>query len=282
MKKLLLLSQVSWLCFIFMNQSFSEEIQINTMNYSSCEIFPFDKLENITRMKWTGSVRLLSDTSLVRIILTSQDAPDYMIFEAYPLIVDDSQIDINAGCDETCYLNQVDPVSVKIQIINAELSLKSLFYYSDPQDNLPQLQYEAKRYRDEEKVDKMNSRIPEFGMQWQASDNNIVSQYYYQKKDMFGEVYNLEGFEYYHDGVFEFSGRQEYPRVSPDLVWNFDWRDRHGANDSLSPYWNGDFQNTGWLTRAKQQGSCQSCWAFASVGLTEALANLYTAVFFEL
>jgi hypothetical protein len=176
MKKYVLLLLVSLFFFIFMNQSFSEELEINTMIYSSCEIFPFEKLEKITGIKWSGSIRLLSDTSLVRIILTSQDAPDYMIFEAYPLIVDNSQVDVNEGCDETCYLNQVDPVSVKIQIINAELNFKSLFYYSDFHDNLPQMQYDVKRSRDWQKVDKMNSRIPDYDMKWVAADNDIVAK----------------------------------------------------------------------------------------------------------
>jgi hypothetical protein len=198
-----------------------------------------------------------------------------MIFEAYPLIVDDSHIDINAGCDETCYLNQVDPVSVKIQIINAELNFKSLFYYSDFHDNLPQMQYDVKRSRDWQKIDKMNSRIPDYNMKWVADDNDIVAKYYYEKKEMFGEAYYLCGFEYYKAGLFEYNKYFPNPKVDPNLVRSFDWRNRHGANDPASDYWDGDYLGTGWFTSVKNQ-TLGTCWAFSAASLTEVISNLYS------
>jgi hypothetical protein len=121
----------------------------------------------------------------------------------------------------------------------------------------------------------MNQRIPIFNMNWTAGDNYIVALYYEQKRQMFGDGYNLRGFDYYDGGVFEFLGHSEYPKVNSNWVKHFDWRERHGANDSLSLYWDGDILGTGWLTSVKDQGKYGTCWAFSAVGLTEVMANLF-------
>ncbi|MBW2984137.1 S8 family serine peptidase, partial [Candidatus Woesearchaeota archaeon] len=44
------------------------------------------------------------------------------------------------------------------------------------------------------------------------------------------------------------------------LPYHFDWRNAYGEN---------------WVTSAKHQGGCGSCWAFASVGVAEAALNIY-------
>jgi hypothetical protein len=258
---------------------YSQEIKIDSTFNSSFDLFPFEQIENISGINVEGDVHLNSDTSLVRVILKDDNGFQYMIFETYPLICPNLYINFNDSCDETCYLEQLNPYSIIIQVIDATLNLKSFYYSADPKENASEERYQAKRSADAEKIEMMNQLIPSYNMSWMAGDNEIVASYYEQKRNMFGDGYNLRGYEYYSEGVFEFLGHSTYPKVDPEMVWEFDWRNHHGVNDSLSPYWNGDLDKAGWLTGAKKQGPvcANSCWAFAAIGVTEAIANLYSA-----
>lgn len=206
-----------------------------------------------------------------------------MLYEAYPLIVTDLDFSVSEVCDETCFLEESRPYSLKIQLVDAAVTLMSIYYDEQAVENPPAMQYAAKRAMDEEKIDMMNDRISDYRMHWTAGDNDLVALYHHEKGVMFGEGYNLLGFEYYHSGVFEFLGHRNYPKADPDLVRRFDWRKRHNANVPGTPYWDQDTLSTGWLTSVKDQGKlCKSCWAFASIGTVEALTNLFTTFHFDL
>ncbi|MBP6872815.1 MAG: T9SS type A sorting domain-containing protein [Bacteroidales bacterium] len=198
-----------------------------------------------------------------------------MVLEAYPLICPEIDFTVQDHCDETCALDMINPASVIIQIIDATLDLKSFSYETEAKENAETARYTAKRELDADKIEAMNQRVADFDMNWTSGDNSIVASYYESKSAMFGEGYNLLGYDYYAGGIFEFLGHRDYPKVDPDLVRHFDWRERHGANDSLSPYYDGDTLGTGWLTSVKNQNPHGTCWAFCAVGLTEAIANLY-------
>jgi hypothetical protein len=267
-------------CILFFASSLhasEKEITIDSTFFESTEIFPFTEIQTITGLRFSGDIILHHDTSLVRLIYVDNDGNEFMIYEAYPLILNDLEINVKEGCDETCFLEQRMPYSVKIQIIDAELTLESFFYDEEPVENPPAMQYATKRATDAEKIEMMNDRISQYGMNWTAGDNDIVERYYFQKKQLFGEGYNLLGYEYYQEGVFEYLDHAPYQNGDPELVWRFDWRERHGANTSTSPYWDSDTLGTGWLTSVKNQGLFPGCYAFGAAGVTEALANLYCA-----
>jgi hypothetical protein len=257
---------------------FSQEIQISSIFTSDTVLFPFDQIDMVSSMTIEGEVHLHHDTSLVRVILEDDYGYQYMILEAYPLIIADSIFTFTRHCDETCLLDQANPYSLNIQIIDGSLNFKSLYYDKDPKENSSEERYKAKRALDAIKIEIMNQVIPSLQMDWTAGDNDIVAKYYDQKRRMFGDKFNLIGFDYYRGGVFKFAGDANYPKVDPDIVRRFDWRERHGANDSLSiHYYDGDALGTGWFTSVKNQMTCGGCWAFSALGLTEVIANLFSA-----
>ncbi len=277
MKNLLITLIVSFSIYLAPIKIYSQELQINSKFTNDTIIFPFRNIENISSITMEGNVHLNNDTSMVRVVLEDENGFQYMIFETYSLICPNLFIEVNSHCDETCLLDQVNPYSIIIQVIDAELNLKNFYYTTEPKENSSEERYKAKRSLDANKIEVMNQLIPSYNMNWTAGDNDIVAEYYDQKKLMFGDGYNLRGYDYYSDGVFEFLGHRNYTKVDPHMVWKFDWRDRHGVNDPSSRYWNGDSDKAGWLTGAKKQKNCKSCWAFAASGVTEAIANLYSA-----
>jgi len=275
MKSTITLFFVAFISLLSSMKIMAQEIEIDLTFTHDTIIYPFGSIDTISELNMSGDLILNQDTSLVRVILEDTSGIQYMVLEAYPLICSDTSFSFNHHCDETCFLDLVNPYSIIIQIIDASLDLSSLYYSSDVKENCIEERYKAKRAKDEEKIELMNQIIPAYGMNWVAEDNGMVEKYYEQKRHIFGNGYSLLGFEYYKNGVFEFIGHSEYPKVDPDLVRQFDWRDRHGANDPSSPYWDGDSLGTGWLTSVKDQGNYNTCWAFSAVGQLEAIANLY-------
>ena len=170
---------------------FNDNLQSQTINIDStfttdAEIFPFSPNDTITGLSISGSIELNSDTSLVRVILVDEDYNEYMVYEAYPMIVTDTAFVIVEECDETCYLDEISPSSIIIHLYDASIAIDSLNCSFQYQDNLDQLQYEAKRSKDAEKIDNMNLYIQNKGWQWYADSTTFVQQYYTAKKDYFG------------------------------------------------------------------------------------------------
>jgi hypothetical protein len=159
-----------------------------------------------------------------------------------------------------------------------------------------------------------NDLIKEKGMLWSAGSTDVSRLSFAQKTGLLGgTVPNLFGFEYYTGGIFSSEGPFDYNErgLPPEfcsipffnkLVDEWDWRNRHDATHIDSHYFDGDIElATGWSTPAKHQYACYingainpniqsgtqcvnlggewrdcgSCWAFATVAVTETLINLY-------
>lgn len=66
-----------------------KSIVINKTYNEDTEIFPFEKDKTIAGINLSASIQLNGESSIVRVILVDIDKKEYMIYEAYPLIVNE-------------------------------------------------------------------------------------------------------------------------------------------------------------------------------------------------
>ncbi|MCG2658972.1 MAG: hypothetical protein L6437_01840 [Kiritimatiellae bacterium] len=64
----------------------------------------------------------------VRVILIDKDRNEYLVYEAYPLITDEMEFRISDACEETCALENIEPESLRIQLVDAMIEIASLNY----------------------------------------------------------------------------------------------------------------------------------------------------------
>jgi len=270
----------------------SESVQ---RTFSDTQEYALSIDKPISSFSIKGNLNLDLENSIIRVILIDKSAKEYLVLEKYPLISDNKSFNFENYCEETCLLDNILPDHLRIYTFNSTITIDS-FNYSIPSANSPRrisVTYsEAADIIDSEqesyKIQQMNENIQKGGMLWIAGNTSISELSYEDKKgiigtDENGELPNLEGFDYYSGGIFEFASQIEQNRNEAksfgeggdNITDSWDWRTRHGATSPNSAYYSGSSTN-GWVTSIKDQTeSCQSCWAFSSVSAVELLTNLY-------
>lgn len=256
------------------------------------ELRPFSG-QTIVGLGISGSVRLSSNDSVVRVVLVDDQAHEYLVYETYPLLAPSSDFRIDNVCRETCLLPAIVPSVLKIELVHASLDIQTVVVNRTtagpavtPQGAAAaQLRVqEVKDSQEAEVVETLNEHIKARGLKWVAGETTISRLSYAEKKILTctktgrGSGPNLQGAEYYKGGIFEVPSGDETATApgseASTIVDSFDWRSRHGANRPGSPYYDGDTSGSGWLTSVKRQ-LCSDCWAHSALGATEAQANLY-------
>jgi C1A family cysteine protease len=218
-----------------------------------------------------AAMELFDYDSYVRLILVDEDTDtEYLVFDAYyPKNMIDTMFNIRQYAHETTSLFNIATSHLKIEVGNAVCAIENI-YYSDKYNTKTPEQYYAdkllnKTIQDSIILECINHRLRQENKIWVAGNTSLLQMTYDQRKAILSknennEIPNLQGFEYYIGGVFDLQPYDLDNRERSSYVDDFDWRDRHGQN---------------WTTVAKNQFSCNSCWAFAPISAAENVINLY-------
>lgn len=256
------------------SSSYKEKISIGKVFTSDEKISPFLNSKQIIGFAISGTLTKKSDDYYARVILCDKNGYEHLVLELYEEINNKKTFSLSDYCEETMILNRIQPVGIKIMLRGAEMKIDHVTCllpkegYSKKEEDYQKEWISRKKNQVEQIIQQINAYNYENKRLWGADVTEISILPWSEKKKVLGiadDCINGRGFEYYAHGIFEFERKQEsnilyQPLRNSLFPPSFDWRNRHGRN---------------WMTSVKNQTSGSGCWAFASVGVTEAIANLY-------
>ena len=266
----LVLAQYNAKCFRLDATADTKQVIVRQTITEDAEI-PFGVRTPISGLSVSGRVVFENDDdSYVRVIMKDDYNYEHLVYENYPLLADGMSVEFQNIAMETRQLDGIAPSTLRMEVKNATLTLESLNYVCSSANGTRAFENETVLQKEQSQyiVDKLNENLSRHNKTWRAGITSIAEKTFEEKKILFGgKLPQLYGFEYYAGGIFvmpralqtnELSNTRSV--TSNSYVSEWDWRNRHGKN---------------WMTCVKNQGSCGSCWAHASLAALEAYINLY-------
>jgi len=198
------------------NQRAAEYIPI----ISSNEEYPLNIPKQIYNFSIDADITLDNIAGFLRVILIDSSNAEHLVYETNSLLSNSKNYSVSNACDETCLMEPVTPVKLKIEKEGASLVLKKTYYSDTPKTAsgqtvaMSQIQTSVEQLRlqkESEKIMQINNQIKAKGLRWTAGETSVSKMTYAQKKKLFSnpdgslvtQLPNLQGFEYYKGGIFE-------------------------------------------------------------------------------
>ena len=241
--------------------------QTLTRHLTHSDTIPLTSRNAVYALSIDATIQQPREASFVRIVLEDTEGHNYLVAESDRFRNDTATVQLSQYCEETALLGGITPACLKCYLAGgATLTLTGIHTSDEEPMRLQSTSEETAKTVKEAQVQDIVDRINEYntrhGKLWRAGMNNWALADY--GTEAFGEedAYTAN-FKYYTDGIYEMGERpRQATTYQSPYVDSFDWRDRHGKN---------------WITNSlgDQTDSLSCCQVFASVGATEALANLY-------
>lgn len=235
-------------CFFALNfvqgQNFNRQTSVNLQIEADTTLNPFDG-SNVTSIGVSGQVTFTSDLGFVRFVVSDGNGDDYMVYEAYRLFEEDSIVTFSHKCEESCFYESYIPTDFVIQVKDAIVNINSVDLSSIHYSNAEYLRLDAATIANNNKLAKVQNFISQQGLIWAANHTKLSDLSFASRAKLWGRNYKSYGFEYYAGGIYCLEQPSRTHVNGNDYAANFEWRNRHGANDPNSSYYDGDVEGSG-------------------------------------
>ena len=222
-----------------------------------------------------GEGQLLSDSAFIRIVLVDNNDNEWLVYERNSLYATEESNQFQGAAFETAALNNITPSSIIVTLCDATFCLSRIKSNRTSIDShqIAAVSNAVFLEKNLQIVERINAKLSAHKKAWRADTTFLSNLRYRDKKAMFGnELPNLQGWDYYAYGYYS-PLNDNTPPASDNVVKEFDWRTRHGSQNTGTYYYNDD--GSGWIPKRRYGQGNSECWAFSVLYSTEAMVNLY-------
>ncbi|MEI7463278.1 MAG: hypothetical protein WCK03_02665 [Candidatus Taylorbacteria bacterium] len=153
-------------------------------------VYPLSIGKPVYGLQIAADTYLSSGTSLVRVILTDNRGNEYLVFEGSPITFGQGAFSISNYCEETCLLNGIIPTSLKIEVLNGSVTIKSISTIDSANklklssgDTITTFASKLQTQQVTSRISKINMLNAQKDLKWTAGPSKVCNMSYAQKSN---------------------------------------------------------------------------------------------------